>query len=169
MFKKMDRSKKYFLEKLIFFSNIKVDAKFDCGSNARTLRLRKSLPEPPDTNGNFFFTISGKHWDLSNQLSASTLKGRICLSADKLLVRIAGIVVNLVQMSSKWSKYTLEMLLTYSECTHNMHRTHPWRYKICLQDNFGSDLGVQIRSEYFSLGYFWLRNFSYTMFNWYEI
>ena len=57
---------------------------------------------------------------------------------------------------SKWSKYTLEMLLTCSECTHNMHRTHPWHHKICLQDNFGSDLGVQVRSEYFSLGYFWL-------------
>ena len=51
-----------FFEKLEIFSNIKVDAKFDCGSNARTPRPRKSLPEPPDQKRPkkyFFLTISG--------------------------------------------------------------------------------------------------------------
>ena len=43
----LDRPKKYFYKKLEIFSNIKVDAKFACGSNGSTLSLWKSLPEPP--------------------------------------------------------------------------------------------------------------------------
>ena len=48
MFLFLDRPKKYFSEELEIFSNIKVEAKFDCGSNARTLRLWKALSEAPD-------------------------------------------------------------------------------------------------------------------------
>ena len=43
IFKKMNRSKKYFSEELKFFSNIKESVKSCCGSNARTLSVRKSL------------------------------------------------------------------------------------------------------------------------------
>ena len=64
----LDRPKNMF----VFFSNIKVDAKFDCGSNARTLRLRKSLPEPPDQNG-IFSSLSG------NPVRAHTLLSVFCI------------------------------------------------------------------------------------------
>ena len=39
----LDRSKKYFLEKLKIFSNINIDVKFHCGSNGSTLSLWRSL------------------------------------------------------------------------------------------------------------------------------
>ena len=39
----MDRPKKYFLEKLEIFSNIKIDVKFHCGSNGSTLSLWNPL------------------------------------------------------------------------------------------------------------------------------
>ena len=60
----LDRPKKYFLEKLEIFSNIKIDAKFDCGSNAHTLRLWESLSEAPGKKVCLFSQNLQKPWDL---------------------------------------------------------------------------------------------------------
>ena len=38
-------------------SNIKVEAKFDCGSNASTLSLWKAIPEPPNQKSHFFLKL----------------------------------------------------------------------------------------------------------------
>ena len=53
----LDRSKKYFSEKLNIFPNIKIDAKFHSGSNGSTLNLWKSLQESASKKL-YFFTLN---------------------------------------------------------------------------------------------------------------
>ena len=56
----LDRPKKYFLEKLRKKSNIKIEAKFACGSNGSTLGIWKTLSEALNRNfrsGFIFFVL----------------------------------------------------------------------------------------------------------------
>ena len=57
MFLFLDRPKKHFSEELDIFSNIKVEAEFDCGSIASTLSLWKAIPEPPNQKSYLFFKL----------------------------------------------------------------------------------------------------------------
>ena len=70
----MDRSKKYFLEKLEKNLNIEVDAKFAHGPNGSTLSLWKSLSDLPWKKTLYFCISDPNRADLGYQLSEITLE-----------------------------------------------------------------------------------------------
>ena len=78
IFLSLDRPKKYFLEKLKKFRTYRSTQNL-IADRLRALSGSENHSQSPQTKKyqkNVFFTISGKHWDLSNQLSASTFFSR---------------------------------------------------------------------------------------------